>query len=178
MTDSTNNNNPDLIKQDTAQNIAVKFGLIGGLIIVITSLLLFILNAGYDSWAKWIQTIILTIIIIVGIKKISTNNSYISFGTLFKGGMIISVIIAVLTLLYFFIYVNFIDPDFINNLLEISRKQMLEKGLSDEQIEKAISMSKSFMSPGIMAAISFCSSLILGAFVSLISAAVFKKDKI
>ena len=53
----------------------------------------------------------------------------------------------------------------------------LEKGLSEEQVDAAIEMSKKFMSPGIMMAISLFSSLIMGAIVSLISAAIFKNEK-
>jgi hypothetical protein len=78
---------------------------------------------------------------------------------------------------YFFFYSNFIEANFIDNLLDVSRAQMAEKGLSEEQVDAAIEMSKKFMSPGIMMAISLFSSLIMGAIVSLISAAIFKNEK-
>lgn len=162
------------------KDTAIKFGLIGGLAGILVSLILFFSNLQYESWSKWLQSLVMLGTIIVGIKAITDANKQkiVSFGTLFKGGMLITVIVTIISIIYFLLYSNFIETDFINNLLEVSRKQMAEKGLSEEQIDKAIEMSKTFMSPGIMAAISFFSSLTMGAIISLIGAAIFKREKI
>jgi uncharacterized protein YybS (DUF2232 family) len=54
---------------------------------------------------------------------------------------------------------------------------MAEKGLSEEQIETALNMSKSFMSPGMMIVFSLLGSLIFGALTSVVGAAIFKNEK-
>lgn len=160
------------------KDIAIKFGIIGGLAGILISLILFISNLQYESWSKWLQSLIMIVAIFLGVKAIAAahKNRLIPFGILFKGGMIITAIISIISVVYFFFYANFIETDFINNLLELSRKQMAERGLSEEQIEQGIELSKKFMSPTIMAVISTFSSLFIGAIVSLISAAVLKKD--
>lgn len=168
------------ISQSTIEikDTAIKFGLIGGLAGILISLILFFSNLQYEAWAKWLQSLIMIISIFWGIKAIAAahKNRIIPFGILFKGGMFITVIITLISVVYFFVYANFIETDFVNNLLDLSRKQMAERGFNEEQIEQGIELSKKFMSPIIMAVISIFSSLAIGAIVSLISAAVLKKD--
>ena len=158
---------------DTKSN-AIKFGVIGGLGGIIISLILFFANLQYESWSKWLQSLVMIAAIVIGVKTIAAANKHkvVSFGALFGAGMLITTIIAIISIVYFFFYTNFIE-----NLLDVSRAQMAEKGLSEEQVDAAIEMSKKFMSPGIMMAISLFSSLIMGAIVSLISAAIFKNEK-
>lgn len=157
---------------------AVKFGIIGGLAGILVSLILFFANLQFNSWSKWLQTIVMLVAIVWGIKAIAdaNKNKLVSFGALFGGGMIITLIIAVISVVYFLVYTNFIETDFIDKIIEVSRQQMAEKGLSEDQIDKAMSISKSFMSPGIMTVISLISSLVIGAITSVIGAAIFKKD--
>lgn len=158
---------------------AIKYGIIGGLIGVIVSLILYFTNLQFESWSKWLQSLIMIGTIILGIKVISdaNKNNLLSFGTLFKAGILITVIVAIISIVYFLIYINFIETDFVGKVLEESRKQMAEKGLSDEQIDQALSMTKSFMSPGIMVLFSLIGSLFIGAIASVIGAAIFKNEK-
>lgn len=158
---------------------AVKFGIIGGFAAIIVSLILFFANLQFESWSKWLQTAVMLATIIFGIKAIAdaNKNKIVPLGALFKGGMVITLIIAIISVVYFLVYSNFIETDFIDKILEVSRQQMTEKGLSEDQIERAMQMTKSFMSPAIMTVISLISSLIIGALTSLIAAAIFKKEQ-
>ena len=158
---------------------AVKFGLIGGFAGILVSLSIFFANLQYESWSKWLQSLVMLAAIILGIKAIADANKVklISFGDLFKGGMLITFILSLISILYFLVYSNIIEPDFIDNLMDVSKKEMLEKGLSEEQTETALNISRKFMSPGIMAVISLVSSLIIGAITSAIGAAIFKNEK-
>lgn len=174
LDDTFKSHNPINIKDDS-----IKFGIIGGLAGVIFSLITYFTDLQFENWTKWISTLIMVAAIVLGIKSITDSNkgNLISFGTLFKAGMIIAIIIAVISIIYFFIYTNFIETDFIDKILEVSRKQMAEKGLSEEQIDTALKMSKSFMSPGLMVVFSLAGSLIFGALASVVGAAIFKNEK-
>ena len=57
-----------------------------------------------------------------------------------------------------------------------TESKMLEKGLSDEQMEPALAMTRKFMSPGIMSLFSILGNAIFGAILALISAAFLKKE--
>ena len=99
-------------------------------------------------------------------------NKRLKFGDYFSNGLIISLILSIISILYFYLYVSIIDPDFIDNLLELQSKEMYKKGLSEEQIEIALKYSKNFMSPTIMMIISFFTTIIFGLLISLIASVV------
>ena len=158
---------------------SIKFGLIGGFAVMIISLILFFIGLQFENWAKWISTVFMCAIIILGIKSIQDENpnKQISFGTLFKAGMLMTTIIAIFSVLYFFVYTNFIETNFIDKILDISRQQMAEKGLSETQIESGIEMTKKFMTPTMMAIFSLLGTMFFGILASLLGAGIFKKEK-
>lgn len=159
--------------------IAVRFGFIAGFIGVLTSLILYFSNQEYTSILKWLPVIFMLVIIIGGQQQmVKANSNYqISFGTLFKAGVIITLITAIFMVVYFIIYANFIEPNFMDKILDIRKLEMAKKGLSEEQTESAIEMSKKFMSPVFMAIMSFISNSVMGTLASLIGAAIFKNEK-
>lgn len=158
---------------------SMKFGFIGGFAVIIVSLILYFVGLQFENWAKWISTVVMCGIIVFGIKTITDENPNrpISFGTLFKAGMLITIIIAIFSVIYFFVYTNFIETNFVDKILEISRQQMAEKGLSEEQIDAGIEMSKKFMSPIMMAVFSLLGTMFFGVLASLLGAGIFKKEK-
>ena len=56
-------------------------------------------------------------------------------------------------------------------------EEMEKKGIPDDQIDKAMEMSKMFMSPGAMFVLGLLGSILIGFILSLIIAAIVKKDK-
>ena len=133
----------------------------------------------FETWARWIGTLVLISVVLLGIKTIAAENErkLKPFGSLFGAGMLITFVIAIISILYFFLYLNFIETNFTGKILEISRQQMTEKGLNEEQIDKALEMTKTFTSPWIMAVFALIANLFFGAIASLIGAAIFKEEK-
>ena len=111
------------------------------------------------------------ILVFIGVKNIAAENAnkLISFGSLFKAGMLITLILAIISIVYFFIYTNFINTDFMDGLMD--------KGLSDEKIETAMEMAQKFSSPIFMTITSFFTFIVIGAISSAISAGIYKKEK-
>lgn len=157
---------------------SIQFGVIGGLASIIVSLILYFANLQLEPWAKWISSLVLIGAVILGIRAIAKQNQNLElpFGTLFGGGMLVTLIITIFTIAYFLFYIKLIEPDFVDKILDISRQQMAQKGLNDDQIEKAVEMSKKFMTPGLMVLFSSIGTLLIGAIASLIGAAIFKKE--
>ncbi|MCB0508392.1 MAG: DUF4199 domain-containing protein [Chitinophagales bacterium] len=175
-------NEEQQINRDTSVNIqpiAIRFGLIASFVSILSSLMLYFFNLEYNGFWKWLPTILILAIIIITQKQVVQLNApyQFSFGELFKFGFVIALISAIALLLYFILYSNFIMPDFIDKIMEVSRKQLEEKGMSEEQIESALEMSKKFMSPTLMMVMSFISSLIMGSLTALIGAGIFKNKK-
>ena len=100
-------------------------------------------------------------------------------GEAIKVGLAISLIAGILGVVYNYIFMNFIEPDTINQMLEMTREQMLEQNpdMPEEQMEMAMGITEKMMSPVIMAAMGIIFSLFLGFIISLITGAVIKQKR-
>ena len=72
---------------------------------------------------------------------------------------------------------KFIDSSITDQILKNAEREMEKKGLPDDQIEQAMEYSKMFMSPGIMFVAGVFFTVLIGFILSLIIAAIMKKDK-
>lgn len=161
------------------KNSATKFGIITGLVSIILSLVFYFTNVEYDTWSRYVSILISMILIFIGVKSIADENAnkFISFGSLFKAGMLITLILAIISIAYFYIYTNFINTDFMDGLMQVQKEQMADKGLSEEKIETAMEMAQKFSSPIFMTITSFLTFIVIGAISSAIGAAIYKKEK-
>jgi|SaaInl0LU_22_DNA_1037365.scaffolds.fasta_scaffold00262_15 hypothetical protein len=123
-----------------------------------------------------ISTLITVGIIVQGIKAFkTTNHGAISFGQSVKTGIGISLFSAIIYSLYLLIFMNFIDPDFLSKLWAIEEGKMLNRGMSEEQIEASMRMVNSW---GIyfMFATVLIISILMGFVISAITGAILKKE--
>ena len=84
---------------------------------------------------------------------------------------------SIFTLLYYLIYCNFLEPNFVDKMSEISREKLVERNMSEEQIEAALEMSSKFTTPITTPIFKFIFAIIIGTIASLIGAAIFKNEK-
>jgi predicted membrane protein len=89
-------------------------------------------------------------------------------------------IAAFTTAIYSYVFLTFIDPSYLERIiaqaLEETETKMLEQGLSEEQIEPGLAMTRKFMSPAMMSTFSVLGSALFGAILSLLAAAFLKKE--
>jgi len=168
------------------QNSATKTMLIYGAILSGISILVNLINYSFGNvykphWAIGIVSFLLMIAVIVyGIKSFKDgNNGFLSLGQAIKIGLGISLISAIIGIIYQLIFSNVIEPDFYTKMGEFQEQMMLEKfpDMPEEQIESALEMSKKFSNPGMMAAFALGGSLIFGLIISLIAGAIMKKEE-
>ncbi|GEM_PF-67759 len=165
------------------KNHALVYGLIGGLLSVAASLVLDLTGlvdaaAGKGTWLSSVVSIAIFVwALFTAIRKQREDlGGTISFGGAFKVAFVASVIIALIGAAYMLLYANFINPDFIEEAKQAAMEQMAAQGQSDEQIEQAMEMTGKFMTPVMMAVMGFIGSLIMGVIISLIGAAILKKE--
>lgn len=161
------------------KNTAIKFGVITSLVSIILSLVFYFTNVEYESWSRYISMLITMILIFIGIKTIAKENAtkFISFGDLFKAGIYITLILAIISIVYYFVYIHLINPDFMDGLMQSQKEQMAQKGLSEEKIDMALEMAQKFSSPIFTTIVSFLTFLVIGAISSAIGASVYKKEQ-
>ncbi|MBC7382729.1 MAG: DUF4199 domain-containing protein [Bacteroidia bacterium] len=160
--------------------IVIKFSLIFALTSIGVSVVFYIL--GMHTAKNWISTFLNFLIISGSIyfgiraRRDETLNGFISFGQgvgtgmqiIFFGGLIISI--------YFLVFVNYIDPEFMANLIENVKREMIEKGDSEEKIETTIHWMKKMQSPMLMFVMGLLANLIYGLIVSLIVSIFTRKE--
>ncbi len=166
---------------------AGRYGLLAGLILVVLGLVTHLTgmvdmtNRGGSS--NWIVNILnwgVTIgAIVLAVKQHRDEElgGFISFGRSFNVGFIVSLAIALISLVWGYIFFAFVEPGLIEEILEASREQMIEQqGMSEEQAEQGLSMMSWMFTPFMMSVMGGIFSLIAGIIFSLIVGAIMKKE--
>ncbi|AQS93517.1 MULTISPECIES: DUF4199 domain-containing protein [unclassified Polaribacter] len=166
--------------QANSKGFIVNNGVILGVVSVIFYLVLY--ATGNHLKPHWSTSIINAVIfigaLILGIKQFkAANGGFMSWGQGVKVGVGIAVLGGLIMVIYNYIFMNFIEPDFMNQMTEIQNQAFLDQGMTEEQIEAANAMGESFKGPFIMAALGIVSYAIGGFIVSAIAAAIMKKSE-
>ncbi len=82
----------------------------------------------------------------------------------------VSLISSVISSIFTFVYVKYIDDGFIQNLKDRQYDQFLEEGMSDSQIEQAMSISESFMTPNALLLFGIFGGIAMGLIIGLVIA--------
>lgn len=158
-------------------------GLIWGLILgfagIIYSVILYMLDQNLNQNLSYAGILISLVLLILGIRSFRDNirGGVLPFGPAFSFGLIAFIVSGIIGSIYMYVLWTVIDPDILVKMQDMQMEKMLEKGLPEEAVEQAMSMTAKFMKPGIMVAMGMFSSIFIGAIVSLIVAAIFKRDE-
>jgi hypothetical protein len=164
--------------QPTVSSVALKYGLFGALASVVFTAILLISGVKVSGWIGSLGYIILIAFMVIAMKEYkSQNNGYMSYGQGLGIGTLVALAFGVLGGVFMFIYTSFIDTNYTSNLMDEQRIELEERGMSDEQIEQAITMGESFSSPAMMVVWSIVGYLIIGFIISLIVSAVMKNNR-
>jgi ABC-type antimicrobial peptide transport system permease subunit len=105
------------------------------------------------------------------------NGGFITYGNSFLLGFFIVLIGGILASLFSFVLFKFIDPGLVDTMIETAREKMESRGdMSEEQIDMALEMSKTMMSPLWMMIWGLAGSAFIGAILSLIVSIFMKKE--
>ena len=157
-----------------------------GLMLGVASILIAVANFAFGNVYKphWSISVISglasVVVIVLGLKLIKDNNGgFLSLGEALKNGLGISLISGVVYVVYFYVFVNFIQPDYFTNLASFQEANMIEMypNMTDDQLENAIEMSKKFPGFGMISAIIMIMSLFFGFVISMIAGLIMKKTQ-
>lgn len=154
------------------------WALILGLAEIVFSLILSLTNQFENRTLGWVMYIIMGTIAYIAVRKIRNQelNGFVSFGKAFGMGFQIIFYAGIIATVYTFFYFKYINPEMINQMLQTAEQRMIERGMPDDQIEAGLKYSRMFMTPGMMAMWGLIGSAITGAILSLIIAAVCRKE--
>jgi hypothetical protein len=164
-------------KPSTAR-IALKWGLIIGIVASICAFILATLKVDQQSLLNNLPYLIVIIGIILSINEFkNTNNHFLSFGNGLGVGTLSGAVSGIFYGIYSIIYVKYIDTEAIPKMLDKIREQMEEQGTPDDVIEKSIEFTSMVFTPSGIFIVSLILFLLVSFFTSLIATAIMKKDK-
>ena len=152
-------------------------GLIIALILIVLDLIAGFAHVKFETWFRWIPTLVLCAAIITAcITYANQNNGNVTFGNTFADGFKTTAVATCIMVIYTILSILVLFPETKDIAMDAARKQMEAKGdVPQERIDQAIEMTKKFFVPFAIAG-ALIGSIIVGAIASLIGAAVAKKN--
>jgi len=163
----------------TTKSTGIKFGLIMAAISIAYFMIMNVMgidmSQGFGRWGGLIFNVVVIFFAHKSFKE--GSNGYMSYGQGLGIGMWIALISSVISSIFTYIYVKFIDAEFIKMMMEKQEEQMQERGMSEEQIKQAMDMTAKFMTPEMMLGFGiFFGFIILIAVFALVTIFTQKKN--
>ena len=163
--------------QPSTARSAIKWGLIIGVASIAFSTIIFLSGQFGNQTLSYLGYLILIVGLVLAMKDFRTqNNGFMRYGQGLGLGSLISGVTGLLSGAFMYVYMAFVDTTLNEQLLDKAREQWEKQGMSEQQMEQAAEMSKTFMGPGVMFVFGVLGTLIFGVILSLIIAAIMKKD--
>ena len=114
----------------------------------------------------------------VSIYRDNFNNGFIAYSQSLKIGTSVVFFASVILAFYTYIFVTFINPEYLENIIKIAEQEILNSDpeISDEDLDLALSMTQKMLQPQWMSTLSVLGGTFMGFFYSLIISFFMKKD--
>ena len=165
----------------TAKKFVLNYGLILGIISVIFGVVMYVTNVYLNPSIIYtiIGFLILITVISLAIKAFKTENGgFLSLSEALKVGIGVAVIGGIIAALWSFVLMNYVEPDYMNQMMEVQREKMIEMqpDMTEAQLNSAAEMSSKFSSPLMVMAFSLIGNLFFGLVISLIAGLIMKNN--
>ena len=156
------------------------YGALAGAAGIVFSLMLYFADMHHQRSAgiQAVQFGILAVFVVLAIIQFKkTNSGYLSIVEALKMGAGVAAVSFVIGTIYFLIFSNIIEPNFMEEAYELGKQQMIEQNpnLTSEQVDQGIEMQKKFF--WVIMAVFMIISVVFGFVVGLITGLIAKKDK-
>ncbi len=158
--------------------VAVRYGLLTGLVSVIVSLTLF-LTQTEQSPARWLGLIVGAAGIYLAQNDFKKQNGgFLEYGQGLGIGTLLNLISGALNAVFTYFYIQFVDDGFIGRIIATARAEMEAKGnLTDEQIDQALAMTTKFTTPTMLLVFGILGAAFFGFLLSLLITLVTKHSR-
>lgn len=153
------------------KKLSINYGIIFGLYSSILLWLSYKFSFEDNFIMSFISVVVAVLLVFFPIHQFKINNSnYLKLGQALKIGLIVGLISGILYAVYTYLHYSYVDTEFIPSRLEESKKAIKETSgeLSKEQMEQAIAMTKTMLSPFTLATFALFNLLFKSFLVSLV----------
>lgn len=162
----------------TISQIGLRYGIIIGLIFIVYGLILQMLNLDIELIQKfdYVSYVFLIIALVLAHKAYKEGgDGFMSIGQGLKIGMLISLIGGVLSGIFSYIYIKFIDDSMLTKIKDLQIEKLEEQGMDDATIEKTMEITGKLMSAEMIPVWAIVAMLFFGFILSLIVSLFTKK---
>lgn len=164
-----------------AKKFVLNYGVLLGILSIILGVVMYVTNAYLAPSFIYsvIGFLILVVVIAMAIKAYKAENGgYLGLGEALKVGIGVAVIGGIISAIWSFVLMNYIEPDFMSQMMEMQREQMVEANpnMTESQMEAALEMGAKFSSPWLVMAVSLIGNLFFGLIISLVVGLIMKKE--
>ncbi len=161
------------------QNSILTNGVFLGLTTILISVLKYTFSSNYLEKSYWDQIlgfILLVAFIYIAINSFKkSNNSNLSLKQSLKIGLGVTLIFALLNVVYLYVFMSFIEPDFKDKIIEMQVEEMQNLNTPNSQIKASVKLMEEYFI-SITLTVTIIYALITGLITSLIIGAILKKD--
>lgn len=161
----------------TVRSVSIKYGVILGMIGIIFFILLdFLGQASNQSGWNYLGLIFTVIGYYFAYKEFKEDgDGYMTYSQGLGIGTLAALFSSIISSIFTFIYISYINTNFLENIKQMQAIELEEQGLSDAQIEQAQSMMDMFTSPIALSIFAVLGGTFFGFIIALIMSAIFKK---
>ncbi|GAB3741418.1 hypothetical protein GCM10027594_21140 [Hymenobacter agri] len=159
----------------TTSSVGLRYGILTALVSIIFSFGLNVMHQE-SSPARYLSFAILIAGIVLAMNHFKQQNQgFMSFGQGVGIGAVVSAVVGLLSGIFAYIYMTFIDTDMLVRITDKIRTDMEARGgMSDEQIDQAVAMSSKFMNGPFMIGAALLGTVLMGVLLSLVISAFIK----
>ncbi len=153
-------------------------GLILGLIGIVYTLVMYFLDLSLNNAQGYVFILIQIVVLYFLVKMYRDNfmHGMITFGQALGAGIVICLYYSIIIAIFTYILYAFIDTNLIDKMLAMTEEKLLDRGLSQSQIDAGMNVQARIMKPGFIAPISIFGNMFQGLIMSLIVAAFVRKE--
>ena len=131
-----------------------------------------------NSGLRWFNMLILFLGLFIGTMQFrnKVNGGYLTYGQGYKAGMLMVLVITLLATIATVIDLQ-LHPDFIDKIISQARDNMINKGMSEDQIEMSLKYTRMFTTTPMLIIFTILGSLFGGAIFCLITAGLCTRKK-
>ncbi|HEY0244040.1 MAG TPA: DUF4199 domain-containing protein [Mucilaginibacter sp.] len=166
------------MESTTPSSVAIKWTLIGFITSVVLTFVYQFAKIDVNSPVKYINYVFFIAFLILSQKEYREKlGGFVTFGQAFVEGLLFSVFYGILIAIFTYIYFTILSPAVWEQAMNASQQKLEAAGtMSSDQIESTMNITRKY---GVIIAVVgiIIGTPIMGAVVSLIGAAIFKKER-
>ena len=125
----------------------------------------------------WLGLAFMIAILFLGIRAVREESpgKYMSYGKALGTGVLISLFSSLMSGVYNFIHLKFVNTQFVDYQMEVIKLQWEKAGMSSAQMEQAEGVTRMMMGPAVQGVMTVIMGTLIGLIISLILAAILKR---